>query len=42
VGLECGPLRFVKINKEVLERKISDSGLENRDYQPWGPATVAM
>jgi hypothetical protein len=32
VGLERGPLSQVSIFEELLERKSSDSGLENRDY----------
>jgi hypothetical protein len=31
MGLERGPLSLVKIIDELLERKISGSGLENRD-----------
>jgi hypothetical protein len=29
VGLERGPLRLLRINEELLERKSSGSGLEN-------------
>jgi hypothetical protein len=29
VGLEWGPLSLMRINEELLERKISGSGLEN-------------
>jgi hypothetical protein len=32
VGLERGPLSLVSITEEILERKSSDSGLENREY----------
>jgi hypothetical protein len=32
VGLERGPLRLVSPTEELLERKSSDSGLENRNY----------
>jgi hypothetical protein len=32
VGLEQGPLSPVSITEELLERKSSDSGLENLDY----------
>jgi hypothetical protein len=32
VGLERGPLSFVRIIEELLEWKISGSGLENWDY----------
>jgi hypothetical protein len=31
VGLERGPLSLVRILEELLERKSSGSGLENRD-----------
>jgi hypothetical protein len=31
VGLEWGPLSIVRINEELLERKSSGSGQENRD-----------
>jgi hypothetical protein len=32
VGLERGPLNFVSTNEELLGRKDSGSGLENREY----------
>jgi hypothetical protein len=32
VGLERGPLSFVSTAEELLERKSSGSGLENREY----------
>jgi hypothetical protein len=32
VGLERGPLSLVSTTEELLERKSSGSGLENRDY----------
>jgi hypothetical protein len=32
VGLERGPLSLVFTFEELLERKCSGSGLENRDY----------
>jgi hypothetical protein len=32
VGLERGPLSFVSATEELLERKSSGSGLENREY----------
>jgi hypothetical protein len=32
VGLEQGPLGLVSTTEEVLERKSSVSGLENREY----------
>jgi hypothetical protein len=32
VGLARGPLSLLSTTDELLERKSSDSGLENRDY----------
>jgi hypothetical protein len=32
LGLDRGPLRLVSTTEELLERKSSGSGLENRDY----------
>jgi hypothetical protein len=32
VGLERGPLNLVSTTEELLERKVSGSGLENREY----------
>jgi hypothetical protein len=32
VGLGRGPISLVSTTEELLERKCSDSGLENRDY----------
>jgi hypothetical protein len=32
VGLDRGPLSLVSTSKELLERKSSSSGLENREY----------
>jgi hypothetical protein len=32
VGLERGPLRLLSTIEELLERRSSGSGLENRDY----------
>jgi hypothetical protein len=32
VGLEQGPLSLVSTIEELLERQISGSGLENREY----------
>jgi hypothetical protein len=32
VGLERGLLCLVSTSEELLERKINDSGLENREY----------
>jgi hypothetical protein len=37
VCLERGPLSLVTTIEELLERKISLSGLENRDYGRRGP-----
>jgi hypothetical protein len=37
VGLELSPLSLVSITEELLERKSSGSGLENRDYGRWDP-----
>jgi hypothetical protein len=36
VGLEQGPLSLVSTNEELLERKSSSSGLENRNYSRRG------
>jgi hypothetical protein len=38
VGLERGPLGLLSTVEELLERKSSGSGLENRDYGPWDPS----
>jgi hypothetical protein len=35
VGLERGPLSVVCTTEEILERRSSVSGLENRDYGHW-------
>jgi hypothetical protein len=40
VGLEQGPLSLVSTNEELLERKSSGFGLENRDYSRRGSAAV--
>jgi hypothetical protein len=40
MGLERGTLSFVMITDELLERKGSCSGLERRDYLPWGPVAL--
>jgi hypothetical protein len=40
VGLKRGPLSLVRIVEELLECKSSCSGLENRDYVPWGPVAL--
>jgi hypothetical protein len=37
VGLERGPLSLVSTTEELLERKRSGSGLENRDYRRRDP-----
>jgi hypothetical protein len=34
VGLERDALRLLRITEEIIERKCSGSGLENRDKQP--------
>jgi hypothetical protein len=38
VDLERGPLSLVSTIEELLERKSSGSGLENRDYGRWDPS----
>jgi hypothetical protein len=38
VGLERGPLSFVSTIEELLERKSSGSGLENREYGSRDPS----
>jgi hypothetical protein len=38
VGLERGPLSFVSKSEELLRRKSSGSGLENRDYGRRNPS----
>jgi hypothetical protein len=40
VGLERGPLILVSTIEELLERKNSCSGLENRDYGRRGNAAL--
>jgi hypothetical protein len=37
VGLEWGPLSLVGTIKKLLERKISGTGLQNRDYGSMDP-----
>jgi hypothetical protein len=37
-----GPLILVRINKELLERESSGSGLDNWDWRPWGSAMLTM
>jgi hypothetical protein len=39
-GLERGPLSVVSTFEELLERKSSDPGLENRDYGRKGSAAL--
>jgi hypothetical protein len=38
VGLERSPLSLVSTIEELLERKSSGSGLENREYGRWDPS----
>jgi hypothetical protein len=38
VGLERGPLSLVSTTEGLLERKISGSGLENREYDRRDPS----
>jgi hypothetical protein len=38
VGLERGPLRTVNKTEELLGKKSSDSGLENREYGSRDPS----
>jgi hypothetical protein len=40
VGLERGPFSLVSTIEELLERKSSGSGLENRDYGRRGSAAL--
>jgi hypothetical protein len=40
MGLERGPLSLMCTIEELLGRKSSSSGLENRDYSHWGPAAL--
>jgi hypothetical protein len=40
MGLEWGPLILVSTIEELLERKSSGSGLENRDYSCRGSASL--
>jgi hypothetical protein len=42
VGLEQGPFSLVSTTEELLERKSSGSGLENRDYGYRGSAKLTM
>jgi hypothetical protein len=41
-GLERGPLSLVSITEELLGRKSSGHGLENRDYGRKGSTVLAM
>jgi hypothetical protein len=38
MDLERGPLGLVSTIEELLERKSSGSGLENREYHPRDPS----
>jgi hypothetical protein len=38
VGLERSPLSLVSTTEELLERRSSGSGTENRDYDRRGPS----
>jgi hypothetical protein len=40
VGLERGPLSLVSTTEEILERKNSGSGLENREYGRRDPSRL--
>jgi hypothetical protein len=40
VGLERGPLSLVSTSEEVLDRKSSGSGLENREYGRMDPSRL--
>jgi hypothetical protein len=40
VGLEWGPLSLMSTTEELLERKSSCSGLENREYGRRGSVTL--
>jgi hypothetical protein len=40
VGLERGPLSLVSTTEELLGRKISGSGLENREYGRRDPSRL--
>jgi hypothetical protein len=42
VGLERGPFSLVSTTKELLERKNSGFGLEDRDYDRRGSAALTM
>jgi hypothetical protein len=38
MGLKWGPLSLVSTIEEILGRKISDSGVENKKYGCWDPS----
>jgi hypothetical protein len=38
LGLDPGPPSLVSTVEELLERKSSGSGIENREYGHWGPS----
>jgi hypothetical protein len=40
VGLERGPLSFVRMTGELYDEKVAASGMYNRNYRPWGPAAL--
>jgi hypothetical protein len=42
VGLERGPLSLVSTTEELLGRKSSGFGLENRDYRHRGSSALTM
>jgi hypothetical protein len=42
VGLEWGPLSLVSTTEELLGRKSSGSGLENREYGRRDPQKLAL
>jgi hypothetical protein len=42
VDLERGPLSLVSTTEELLERKSSGSGVENRDYGRRGSAELTL
>jgi hypothetical protein len=42
VGLERGPLSLVSTTDELSGRNISGSGLESREYGPWGFIALTM
>jgi hypothetical protein len=40
VGLERGPLSLVMPIEELLDKISSGSGLDSRDWRPWGPVAL--